>query len=94
MYSEEPGDLFNVISDDSVERALSLKNQTYMNKFCKLEYVQIIKNLGVHMFMISVMYYLSDSSQISNADWWSPPSVEWECGGDEGDAVTEDVDPE
>ena len=38
--------------------------------------------------------YLSDSSQISNADWWSPPSVEWECGGEEGDAVTDEVEPE
>ena len=63
MHSEEPGDLFNVISDDSVERALSLKNiQIDINKLGVL-------NLEVYMFMISVMYYLSDSSQISNADW-------------------------
>ena len=90
MYSEEPGDLFNAISDDSVERALSLKNnQIDINKLGILE-----EKLELHMFMISVMYYLSESSQISNADWWSPPSVEWECGGDDGDAVTEDVDPE
>ena len=66
MYSEEPGDLFNAISDDSVERALSLKNnQIDINKLGILEEAK----LKVHMFMISVMYYLSESSQISNADW-------------------------
>ena len=38
MYSEEPGDLFSVISDDSVERALSLEeNQMDMTKLCKIE---------------------------------------------------------
>ena len=48
MYSEEPGDLFSVISDDSVERALSLKNQTYMNKICRLEYAEKIGDLYVY----------------------------------------------
>ena len=67
------------------------KNQMDMTKFCTIEEAYITT---FQISMISVMYYLSDSSQISNADWWSPPSVEWECGGDEGDAVTEDVDPE
>ena len=34
---------------------------------------------------------LSDSSQISRGP---SPSVEWESGGDGGDAVIDDVDPE
>lgn len=40
----------------------------------------------------SILTHLSMSSQISNDP--SPPSVELECGGEAGEAVKDDVDPE